>query len=99
MTSVAIEGPLDASDELPDDLFDRLAPHGAPVAVAMPKVDAVADLLASLPALPSLKGYETRLTSIQTALDEAREEAQGIREELRAKAELLRKLASALESV
>ena len=99
MTSVAIERPLDASDELPDDLFDRLTPAGAPVAIAAPKPDAIAQMLASLPELPSLKGYETRLTSIQTALDEAREEAQTIREELRAKADILRKLATALESV
>ena len=97
MTSMAIEGPLDA-DELPDDLFDKLAPHGEPVAVKA-RVDAVADALTSLPELPSLKGYESRLSSIQMALDEARDEANSIRGELRQKAELLRKLASALESV
>lgn len=98
MTSVAIEGPLDA-DDLPDDLFDRLAPHGEPVAVSKPPPAAVADLLGSLPELSSLKGYESRLTSIQTALDEAREEARSIREELRTKADILRRLASALETV
>lgn len=94
-----------ADDEIPDELFDNLAPHADAVAIRAPlppaaaNIDAAAALLETLPSLPSLKGYEERLGGIQSALDEARVEAAAIREELRQKADMLRKLAAAIESV
>lgn len=89
----------DVADEIPDDLFESLAPHGAPAHGRQELVDAQDALLDSLPDLPSLQGYVERLDEIQAALDEARAEAAAIRHEIREKAELLRKVAVALESV
>lgn len=64
MTSVAVDRPNEAiGDELPDDVFDGLVPHGKPVGLAANAAPSMADLLA-LPELPSLKGYESRLTGI-----------------------------------
>lgn len=92
MTSLAIDGPLDAADDLPDDLFDKLAPS-APVA-AKPAIS-----FDHVTVLPSLKGFEDRLAGIQDALNDARRDAASLRAELRHQAELLRSLAAALENV
>lgn len=57
------------------------------------------ELFATLPALPSIDGFANRLADIQVQLDEARAEAEALRQELRAKADTLRAMAGALESI
>lgn len=99
LRQTAVAGDADISD-IPDELFEALpsSPLDVPAAASSAVDDELA-LLATLPALPSLLGLADRLASLQTQLDEARVEAEALREELRAKADLLRGVALALESI
>jgi len=68
-------------------------------AVADTDPDIPDDVFATLPSLPSIEGFASRLGEIQDALNEARAEAESLRLELRTKADALRALAGALESI
>lgn len=56
------------------------------------------DVFATLPSLPSLNGFTTRLAEIQAGIEQARAEADALRGELQKKAEALRAMAAALEA-
>jgi hypothetical protein len=100
MSSLAHRKPDEMhDDEITDELFESLATCDDAAASHVELRQDREAFFATLPDLPSLDGFEARLTTIQHALDDAREEAAAIRQEIRHKAEMLRKVAVALDSV
>lgn len=56
------------------------------------------DVFATLPNLPTINGFTSRLADIQNALEQARVEAETLKDEIQKKASALRALAGALEA-
>lgn len=107
--NLADEIPDDFFATLPD--LDGPAPVAEPMVPTIPNIvaapvlevsqaaiDDEAELFATLPVLPSINGFATRLNEIQSAIEEAKAEAAALRAEIQQKASALRALAGALEA-